>query len=133
MIEKAIFDTADGLGIGEVYWSRPPEGTVATPYVVLDPPASAQDEYDSAHVGTEILRLRFHVFASSLQAARTHLKSIEAAFVFGDIGVEDDDGALIQIIKVADDVSVDPEPDENGDVWHGVLDLDAMIARTPGQ
>ncbi len=131
-LDQAIFDHLTGIE-PELHWGRPPSPAPDLPYVVIDPMAATVLEYDSGHTATEELRLRLHVWGSDLDAVRAIMLALEKGILFheGDLSVANN--TVLSATKGADELMIDPDRDAQGDeLWHGVLDLILLVARTPG-
>ena len=133
-LEKAMLDHALGIH-PRCFWARAKgfDADAVKPYVSLDPPPSGFIEYDSAHVGTELLTLRVHVWATAMHEARELLKAIESGFCFSEEEFNVTDTQVLSISKGSDSLMPDPDQSAEGDdLWHGVLDLQLLVAREPG-
>jgi hypothetical protein len=131
-LDRLIYQHAAGIA-PDIHLGRAPSPAPELPYVVMDPLAGTVLEYDSAHVGTEELRLRFHVWGTDRDRVRTMMLALESGFVFHEGDLSDADTKVLSVTKGADELMLDPDRDAEGDeLWHGVIDLLLLVARNPG-
>ena len=132
ILDQAIFDHVSGIE-PNLHWGRPPSTAPDLPYVVIDPLSGSVAEYDSAHVATENITLRLHVWGNELDAVRASMLALEKGILFQEGELSIANVKVLSVTKSADELMLDPDRDAQGDeLWHGVLDFLLLVARTPG-